>query len=174
MAQTDPALNAYILAVQALWSPEYRTDPTPAATIQSLMQTWLRDTEPTAEWATRLKEEKLSKLPLHTEPDNGFVQLAHYHASGRDNSPHDHGPHWVVYGVLSGEVDIPVYEPNSDDTEVQVARVDHLKAGDAVAYYPGEIHSTKVVSDGPAVVLRFLSQDLSDVPRRRYGRDQIS
>jgi hypothetical protein len=75
--------------------------------------------------------------------------------------------------VYEGEVDIPVYVHDAINNTLRLERVDRLKSGDAVAYLPGEIHSTRVPTPGPAIVLRFLSTDLSQVPRRRFKPEQI-
>lgn len=170
----DPALRQYVDAVRDLWQTGNATDPAPAEAVRREMQTWIRATPATTtDWLQDLVAHERDRVSLWADPDCGFVQLAHFHAPGRSNTPHDHGPHWVVYGVYQGEVDIPVYAPTADGTQVRRLRTDHLKPGDAVAYYPGEFHSTEVMSGDPAVVLRFLSQDLSQVPRTRFRRDQI-
>lgn len=173
VSSTDAALSNYITALRALWKEDSATDPATALLVRNRMRQWLAETEADAEWVEVLKRDQLSKRCLHHDPDFGFMQMSHYHEGHRGNTPHDHGPYWVVYGVMQGRVDIPVYEVNSDGESVTESRVDQLSAGDAVAYLPGELHSTLVPTDEPAIVVRFLSQDLSKVPRKRFRNDQI-
>ena len=173
VAAADPALNNYISALRSLWKDGSATDPATALLVRDRMRQWLSETETDAEWVQTLKREQLAKRCLHSDPDHGFMQMSHFHEGHRGNTPHDHGPYWVVYGVMEGRVDIPVYEVNADGETVREVRVDRLSAGDAVAYLPGELHSTLVPTDEPAIVVRFLSQDLSKVPRQRFRNEQI-
>jgi predicted metal-dependent enzyme (double-stranded beta helix superfamily) len=169
----DPAFEHYIAAINNLWQPDSVKDPDTAHRVRKLMAEWLHATTPDANWVRTLKAEKPSGVPIHTSPDHGFIQMSHFHAGHRINTPHDHGPYWVVYGVYEGEVEIPVYVYDAATNTVKVDRIDRLKGGDAVAYLPGEIHSTRVPTSEPALVLRFLSTDLSQVPRQRFKPEQI-
>lgn len=171
--QFDPPLRHYLKSVQAVWRADSATDPNTAREVRDLMQIWLNATPPHTEWVQTLKADQTPARPLYQDPDHGFIQMSHYHGGFRKNSPHDHGPYWVVYGVYEGEVEIPVYAHDPESDTVRVARFDRLKAGEAVAYLPGEIHSTYVPSAAPAIVLRFLSTDLSQVPRQRFKPEQI-
>lgn len=169
----DPAFQRYIAAIQDLWQPQSATDPDVAHRVCALMNEWLRATPADTPWVQTLKTEQSPGFPLYTDAEHGFIQMNHFHAGYRTNTPHDHGPYWVVYGVYEGEVDIPVYVHDAINNTLRLERVDRLKSGDAVAYLPGEIHSTRVPTPGPAIVLRFLSTDLSQVPRRRFKPEQI-
>lgn len=171
--QKDSVLRHYIESVQALWLPASATDPHAAQQVRDLMQAWLTATPSDTDWVKALKEDQPPGRPLHTDPDHGFIQMSHYHEGFRSNSPHDHGPYWVVYGVYEGEVEIPVYAHDPASDTVRVSRLDRLKAGDAVAYLPGEIHSTRVPTAEPAIVLRFLSTDLTKVQRQRFKPEQV-
>lgn len=113
------------------------------------------------------------KVELYRDPDCGFVQMAHQYRPGHNSPPHGHGAAgWVVYGVQRGRVAIGTYEPTGTDPALRVARMEVLAGGDARAYLPGELHSTRMVAGegeaGTAVVLRLLSEDLSTVERGRY------
>lgn len=169
----EAALKQYLAEVREQWQPDAETNPVIACAVRNLMIQWFRDTPENVAWAQALKDEKVAGRPLYSDPDYGFIQMSHYHAGFRSNLPHDHGPYWVVYGVFEGEVEIPVYVHDEDSATIRCSRVDRLKAGDAVAYLPGEIHSTRVSTRDPAVVLRFLSADLTEVPRQRFRDDQI-
>jgi predicted metal-dependent enzyme (double-stranded beta helix superfamily) len=169
----DPAQQHYIAAVHDLWQPDSATDPDTANRVRQLMSEWLHSTTPDTAWVRTLKAEKSSGFSLYTDSDHGFIQMNHYHAGFRTNTPHDHGPYWVVYGVYEGEVEILVYIHDAASNTVRLDRIDRLKGGDAVAYLPGEIHSTRVPTPEPALVLRFLSTDLSQVPRQRFTLEQI-
>ncbi|EDM47926.1 hypothetical protein MDG893_15090 [Marinobacter algicola DG893] len=170
----DIAFRQYISAINDLWQPQSAKDTDTAHRVSELMSEWLRSTTPDTAWVRNLKAEKSSGFPLYTHPDHGFIQMNHYHAGYRTNTPHDHGPYWVVYGVYEGEAEIPVYAYDATSNTLRVDRIDRLKGGDTVAYLPGDIHSTRVPTPEPALVLRFLSTDLSQVPRRRFKPEQIS
>lgn len=169
----DAMLANYIAAVRSIWREDSATDPATALLVRDRMRQWLAETDPDVDWVQILRQEKLPKRCLHDDPDHGFMQMSHFHEGHRGNTPHDHGPYWVVYGVYEGRVDIPVYQHHPENDTVSELEVHHLGPGDAVAYMPGEIHSTLVPTDEPAIVLRFLSQDLSSVKRLRFKSDQI-
>ena len=171
--QNETELNAFITQVRSLWTAQSPTDPKCAQQVAQLMRTWLTNTPPEAEWVQSLKQDEHPGRPLYTDAEHGFIQMSHYHAGHRSNSPHDHGPYWVAYGVLEGTVEIPLYAVNEDGKTCREIERHVLNPGDAIAYLPGQIHATRVPTDEPAVVLRFLSQDLSQVPRVRFKRDQI-
>lgn len=166
-------LDDFIANVRSIWTADSPTDAHCAQQVARLMQTWLQTTPSDTDWVASLKADQHPGRPLYTDAEHGFIQMSHFHEGQRSNSPHDHGPYWVVYGVFEGTVEIPLYEVNADGETCSEIERHILTAGDAVAYLPGQIHSTKVPTDAPAVVLRFLSQDLSQVPRVRFKRDQI-
>lgn len=172
-AKANTALEQYLSSLKALWQVDSATDSTMPHRVRDLMVAWLAATPPQAAWVQSLKKDKTPGRPLYTDPTYGFIQMSHFHKGYRSNAPHDHGPYWVVYGVYEGEVDIPVYKHNAHNNTLSIEGIDHLKSGDAIAYFPGEIHSTRVPTAEPAIVLRFLSTDLSQVPRQRFKLEQI-
>jgi hypothetical protein len=102
--------------------------------------------------------------------------MGHVHKQGHGNTPHDHGPCWVVYGAYSGLTEITLYERTDDGREpgratVQKKDLHRLSPGVAYAYVPGDIHSTHAV-EGPAMVFRFLSYDLEMIERHRYNPEK--
>lgn len=170
---TQTQLHQFITEVRSIWTSESATDPLCAQQVAKMMQTWLQNTPEQAEWVQSILSDQHPGRPLYTDPDHGFVQMSHFHKGHRSNSPHDHGPYWVTYGVYQGTVEIPLYKANEDGKTCSEIERHILKAGDTVAYLPGQIHSTKLPTSEPALVLRFLSQDLSQVPRVRFKSDQI-
>jgi predicted metal-dependent enzyme (double-stranded beta helix superfamily) len=102
--------------------------------------------------------------------------MGHVHQPGHGNTPHDHGPCWVVYGAFSGLTEITKYKRTDDGTRpgkatLEVDELHRLSPGTVQPYLPGEIHSTHAV-EGPGVVFRFLSYDLDKIERSRYNREK--
>ena len=76
---------------------------------------------------------------LYRDPDHGFIQMGHVHKQGHGNTPHDHGPCWVVYGAFSGVTDITKYKRTDDGSQpgkctLEKDRLDRLSAGVVVPY----------------------------------------
>lgn len=170
----DRIFEQYIMEVRGLWHADAATDVDIARRTRACMERWLGNTSTDARWLKDLLEDKCPGKALYTDSEHGFIQMGHYHHGHRENTPHDHGPYWVVYGVYQGETEIPVYAYDEDEDAIRVTDRQILKAGNAVAYLPGQIHSTHVPTDGPAIVLRFLSHDLGDVKRKRFSYDQLT
>lgn len=113
-------------------------------------------------WLAALLADRPAGRELHRDPDHGFVLLAHAEYEGLYRAPHDHGRAWVVYAVQSGELEVATYGKVAGpggrprlvlrDTAV-------LRAGDARAYFPGEIHDTRCLSE-TAMLFRFTERDL--------------
>lgn len=128
-------------------------------------------TDPEFQKQLQLKNQELAQgLELHRDQASGFVLLAYSEGIGRYRVPHDHGNAWVVYAVVSGQVEMGNYFksvlPNG---YLQLIQKNHekLNSGDTRIYYPGEIHDTKCLSDN-AVILRLTSLDLRE--EERAGR----
>lgn len=104
--------------------------------------------------------------------------MAHPYPSGHASPPHGHGEGaWVVYGVQSGSVEICTYEQTGGEPQLKMSRSEVLHPGEARIYGPGELHSVRLVSEGPAgagVVLRLLSEDLSKLDRPRYAWQDVA
>ena len=130
-------------------------------------------TSPDDPWMAELIRDEKPARELYRDPEHGFIQMAHVHRQGHANTPHDHGPCWVVYGAFSGVTEITKYQRTDDGRQLGKAalereRVDRLTAGVVVPYLRGDIHSTNAI-EGPGVVFRFLSYDLDKIDRSRYN-----
>lgn len=118
---------------------------------------------PTTEpWLAALHQEEPGNRELLRDPKHGFVLLAHTERAGIHRPPHDHGRAWVIYGVQQGEVEMGTYgrivEP---DGTVRLVQRDAtlLRAGEARAFLPGDIHDTRCLSR-QALLFRFTERDL--------------
>jgi predicted metal-dependent enzyme (double-stranded beta helix superfamily) len=132
-------------------------------------------------------DEELQSLPqsgygrvdLHIDeeyghPEPGFLAMCSAQRPGQDNSPHDHGASWVVYGVYKGAIEQTKWRwvyPEHDWTSPELKPAErHVQAEGAVAFFlPGEIHTTKNVHDGRSLVFRLEAQRLDQVMRHRYN-----
>lgn len=113
-------------------------------------------------WLQALHEEAPASKELYRDNRHGFVLLAHSEPSGLYRPPHDHGRGWVIYALQRGEMEIGTYARVQDaDGRVRLVQRDTLalRAGEARAYLPGDIHDTRCVS-GPSLLLRFTERDL--------------
>lgn len=134
-------------------------------------------TDPEFQKLLQLKNQELDHgLELHRDQTFGFVLLAYSEGKGSYRVPHDHGNAWVVYAVVSGQVEMGNYfksvPPNGYLQLIQKSH-ENLNSGDTRIYYPGEIHDTRCVSD-TAVILRLTSLDLREEERAgRMNRYQI-
>jgi len=168
MAETT--LDRYIAEVRAVWGDG--KDPQLPFRVQALMEKLFASTSPDDPWMAELIREGKPSRELYRDADFGFIQMGHIHRQGHGNTPHDHGPCWVVYGSYRGVTEITKYRRIDDRSQEGVAklepeRVDRLTPGVCVPYLPGDIHATRTV-EGPGVVFRFLSYDLEKIERHRY------
>jgi hypothetical protein len=170
-AKTSSSLERYIQEIRSIWGDG--KDPQLPFRVKELMERLFASTNPEEPWMAELIREGRPSRELYRDPVHGFIQMGHLHAQGRRNTPHDHGPCWVVYGSYSGLTEITTYKRVDDGSEpgkanLAVKEVHRLSPGVAHPYLPGEIHSTHAVQ-GPAVVFRFLSYDLEKIERYRYN-----
>jgi len=164
-------LEQYIAEVRSVWGDG--KDPQLPFKVKTLMAKLFASTHADDAWMAELIREGKPSRELWRDPDYGFIQMGHVHKQGHGNTPHDHGPCWVVYGAFSGVTEITKYKRTDDGSQpgkcaLSRDRVDRLTAGVVVPYLPGDIHSTNAVQ-GPAVVFRFLSRDLDRIDRSRYN-----
>lgn len=165
------SLERYIGEIRSLWGDG--KDPQLPFRVKSLMEKLLASTSPDEPWMAELIRDGKAAKELYRDPDYGFIQMGHVHKQGHANSPHDHGPCWVVYGAYTGVTEITLYRRTDDRKEAGHAslkkrELHRLSPGVVYPYLPGDIHSTHAV-EGPAVVFRFLSYDLDRVERYRYN-----
>lgn len=168
------SLERYIGEIRSIWGNG--KDPQLPFKVKSLMEKLLTSTSPDEPWMARLIKEVKPSRELYRDPDYGFIQMGHVHQKGHTNSPHDHGPCWVVYGAYTGVTDITLYRRTDEGKEPGRAKLEQkelhrLTPGVVYPYPPGDIHSTHAV-EGPAVVFRFLSYDLERVERYRYNLEK--
>lgn len=172
--QTENSFDRYIAAVRALWGDG--KDPALPFKVKAAMEKMLAETRSGDPWMAELMRAGKPARELYRDPDHGFIQMGHVHPQGRGNSPHDHGPCWVVYGAYSGLTEITLYQRTDDGSVAGKAALEkkalhRLGPGVAYAYLPGDVHATRAV-EGPAVVFRFLSYDLDKITRYRYDPEK--
>ncbi len=170
----DNSFERYIAEVRAVWGDG--KDPELPFKVRALMEKMLKSTAPEEPWMAEILRDGKPSRELYRDPQHGFIQMGHVHKQGHGNTPHDHGPCWVVYGAYSGLTEIALYERTDDRKEpgratVRKKALHRLSPGVAYAYLPGDIHSTHAV-EGPATVFRFLSYDLEKIERYRYNPEK--
>jgi len=168
------SLERYAGEVHAIWGDG--KDPQLPYKVKGLLEKLLARTAPDEPWMARLIEEAKEGEELYRDPDRGFIQMGHIHPKGHKNQPHDHGPCWVLYGVYRGEIAITTYKRTDDGSRpgkatLETKEMHRLTPGVVYAYLAGEIHSTRAV-EAPAVVLRFLSADLTRIKRSRFNLEK--
>ena len=156
MSQT--ALDRFVADVRATWGPlSTETVSNCRKHLERLLQA-----SPMEPWLVGLLAEQPASRELYRDPEHGFVLLAHTEPSGLYRRPHDHGRSWVLYGVLSGDVEMGSYARTEGlDGRPRLLRRNAalVRAGSVMAYLPGDIHDTRCVS-GPALLFRFTELDL--------------
>ena len=172
--QAENSFDRYIAEVRAVWGDG--KDPQLPFRVQALMEKLFAATKADDPWMAEIIRDGKPSRELYRDPDHGFIQMGHVHKQGHGNTPHDHGPCWVVYGAFSGVTDITKYKRTDDGSQpgkcaLEKERLDRLSAGVVVPYVTGDIHSTYAV-EGPGVVFRFLSYDLDKINRSRYSLEK--
>lgn len=168
------SLDSYITEIRSIWGNG--KDPQLPFKVKSLMEKLLASTSPDEPWIAQLINEARPSKELYRDADYGFVQMGHVHRQGHGNSPHDHGPCWVVYGSYRGVTEITTYRRTDNGKESGKATLEkkelhRLSPGTVHAYLCGDIHSTHAV-DTSCIVFRFLSYDLNQVERYRYNLEK--
>lgn len=117
---------------------------------------------PKESWLASLHKAGPASEELVRDADHGFVLLAHTEHTGLYRPPHDHGRSWVIYGIQDGEIEMGTYGRVEDDSgNVRLVQRDTtvLRPGQAQAYFPGDIHDTRCLTDS-ALLFRFTERDL--------------
>lgn len=108
-------------------------------------------------------------------PAAGFHITCGAQRPGQQNSPHDHGAGWVVYGTYDGAIEQTRWGwdyANGLLAPRLVARESFVQQPGEVAYFlPGEIHDTRNVAER-SVVVRVESQKTATLWRHRYHQDK--
>lgn len=170
----ENSFDQYIAEVRSVWGDG--KDPELPFKVRALMEKMLKSTLPVDPWMSQLLSDAKPSRELYRDPEHGFIQMGHVHQQGHGNTPHDHGPCWVIYGSYTGLTEITLYRRTDDGKEpgraaVEKKAVHRLSPGVAYAYLPGDIHATRAV-EGPATVFRFLSYDLERIERHRYNPEK--
>ena len=163
-------LQTFVVAVRGLWGP-LTSDLVAGCRGQLEMLTAASPREP---WLAALHGAAPANHELYRDPDHGFALLAHTESAGLFRPPHDHGRAWVVYALQRGEIEMRTYGRLEDpDGRARLVQRDStiLRAGQALAYLPGDIHDTRCLSD-TALLFRFTERDLriEDRVERRLTR----
>lgn len=172
--KAESSFDRYIAEVRAVWGDG--KDPQLPHKIAALMEKLFAGTSADDPWMAQIIREGKPSRELYRDAEHGFIQMGHVHKAGHGNTPHDHGPCWVVYGAFSGLTEITKYRRTDDGSQPGRATLEkdelhRLSPGTVQAYLPGEIHSTHAV-EGPGVVFRFLSYDLDKIDRSRYNMEK--
>lgn len=117
--------------------------------------------DPCEHWIAALLQERPASRELHRDA-SGFMLLAHNESRELYRPPHDHGRAWVVYAVQSGELEIRTYariEMPGGEPRLVLRDASRLRAGEARAYLPGDIHDTRCLTEN-ALLFRFTERDL--------------
>lgn len=152
------ALETFVSGVRSVWGP--LTTPLVGKTLR-LLEALARasSSEP---WLAELHAALPASVELHRDPQHGFMLLAHVEHAGLYRPPHDHGRAWVVYAVQHGALEIRTFKRlDCASGAVRLVQRDSvvLRAGEARAYLPGDIHDTRCLSDA-ALLFRFTERDL--------------
>ena len=169
----ENSFDRYIEEIRSIWTDE--KDPDLPVKVKACMERLLNSTRPDEPWIAEILREGKPARELYRDPDHGYIQMAHIQEYGLILPPHDHGPCWVVYGDYQGVTEITLYERTDDGSEPGRAKLEkkelhQLGPGVVYPYLVGDIHSTRT-AEGPALVFRFLSYDLTKVKRNYYNLD---
>ena len=111
---------------------------------------------------------------IYVDRDHGFRVMAHTNRGPSNNTPHCHGPSWVVYGMAMNHVEMTEWNRLDARTrdgfaELEPARKYILNEGEGHVYNEGVIHSL----DRPLEtrLVRVTGCDLDKTLRYRYEPD---
>lgn len=107
----------------------------------------------------------------YVDPEFGFRVRLHTNRAPSDNSPHCHGPSWVVYGMAMNHVEMTEWKRIDDGSrdgyaELEIGRRYVLGEGKARVYNEGVIHSLNRPLETRLV--RVTGTDLDKTLRYRY------
>lgn len=116
-------------------------------------------------WLADLLARRPAGEALWRDPDHGFLLLVHAEQADLYRPPHDHGRAWVAYALVQGEIEMRTFARIDDAGGERLVQRDSaiLRAGQAQAYLPGDIHDTRCLSE-TALLLRFTERDLKAEP----------
>lgn len=126
--------------------------------------------------ATHLGPDKRSGAEtVYVDPEFGFHVMAHTNRGASNNTPHCHGPSWVIYGMAMNFVEMTEWVRQDDGTQkgyadLKPAKKYVLNPGEAHVYNEGVIHSLNRPLE--TRLIRFTGCDLDQTQRYRYEPDK--
>ena len=107
----------------------------------------------------------------YVDAEFGFRVRLHTNRGPSDNSPHCHGPSWVVYGMALNHVEMTEWRRLDDGSkeghaELEIEREYVLEEGRARVYNEGVIHSLRRPLE--TRLIRVTGCDLDQTLRYRY------
>lgn len=142
-------LNKYITSIVATWN----SSPDSLVSQSHHFIDLITADRSLKSWILELLQKKES-VELYRDEKHGFVLTAYKEKFGHYRVPHNHGNCWVIYSVISGEMEMGTYDQN-----VYLLNQSRLHSSDSRVYLPGDIHDTRCLSQ-EVVILRFTSCDL--------------
>jgi len=114
---------------------------------------------------------------IYIDPEFGFHVMAHTNRGASNNTPHCHGPSWVIYGMAMNHVEMTEWERGDDGSreghaDLAPVRKYVLNPGDAHVYNEGVIHSLNRPLE--TRLIRFTGCDLDKTLRYRYDPEKQS
>jgi len=108
---------------------------------------------------------------IYTDPDFDFRVMAHTNRGASNNTPHCHGPSWVIYGMAMNHVEMTEWKREDDGSvdghaDLSVDKIYVLNEGEARVYNEGVIHSLNRPLETRLV--RVTGCDLDKTLRYRY------
>ena len=108
---------------------------------------------------------------VYIDEEFGFRVMAHTNRSASNNTPHCHGPSWVIYGMAMNFVEMTEWIRRDDGSKdghanIFVDKKYILSEGEARVYNEGVIHSLHRPLETRLV--RVTGCDLSKTVRYRY------
>ena len=171
MAQRPAVLQQFIDDLRAIWARESDTGSC-MEQARPLLENLIRDESLQKSSETWPSTEGRKNLLLYVDPDYEFAINAVVRIPGRVGNIHDHGPVWVLYGVLTGTESLERYEriddrSRPDHAQVRLTGTGAGAPGKADLVPPFDIHreiggSTRSV----AIILR--SARLGEIVQGRY------
>lgn len=171
MAQRLQALQTFIDEVRAIWKRE-SDNGIRMAQAKPAMERLLADHTLQRASESWPSTEGRKNLLLYVDPDHEFAINAVVRVPGRMGNIHDHGPVWVMYGVLTGTESLERYDRIDDGrdenfAQVKLNSIGNGQPGKVDIVPPMDIHSEK---GGPtrstAIILR--SARLGEVIQGQY------
>ena len=112
---------------------------------------------------------------IYIDPEFDFRVMSHTNRGASSNTPHCHGPSWVVYGVAMNFVEMTEWERYDDGTvegaaDLVPTKKYTLREGEAHVYNEGVIHSLNRPLETRLV--RVTGCDLDRTLRYRYDLEK--